>query len=145
MQQASSEPFFVPHERLALALRNGVPDRFFPPGFHALLRDKAKVEVRLLRAGVSASNSAFPDASALALPYERGLLYLEGALVGVVKPFCGSEPEQALPVITTWEGFDPSPELRDLDLPQACLSEPLRTCLPRSGRCCGARMPLFAA
>jgi hypothetical protein len=137
-ERAVPDPFFVPPGRVALAIRDGRPDRFHPPGF--LVLPQGKVEVRLLERGPARFQDP-PDAGALTLPYERSWLHLDGTLVGIVRPG-GAGTAPAASAIEAWEGFAPSTPRPEA--PEACLSEPMRICLPRSGVCCGGRMLSWA-
>jgi hypothetical protein len=137
-----NDPFLVPQDRIALVIQNGHPERFYPPGLLALPLGQGKVEVRLLAQDTAQLQTlAPPNAGALNLPFERSFLHVDGDLVGIVKaPPIGAE--ESTPVIETWEGFNPRQELHDppLESSRACLTEPLRTCIPAAGICCGARM-----
>ena len=82
-----------------------------------------------------------PDFQALRLPFERSFLHVDGELVGIVKP-ARPDSKMTTPVIEAWEDIDPHLDLQkhDLEALRACLTEPLRACLPAAGVCCGARM-----
>lgn len=131
--------FLVPQDRMALLIQNGTPERFYPPGQHELPR--GKVEVRLLPHGTAkAPVLAPPGRSALALPFERSLLHVDGDLVGILQP-SRTEVDDTATIIGAWEGFHPDRESLDQAAasPWTCITEPLRVCIPAAGTCCGAR------
>ncbi len=132
------DPVFVPQGHSALVIRNGVPEQFYPPGFHDLPPGPAKVEVRQLPFATSWLRPlAPPDARSMMLPFDRSALYVDGSLVGILRP-SEVEATEDEPAIQAWEGFE---ELEPSSEPlRACLTESLRTCLPASGICCGQRM-----
>ena len=87
MERAGDDPFSVPSDRTALVIRNGVPERFLLPSSKALLRGRGKTEVRLLSPEASRLTALTPPgAQALALPFERSFLHLDGDLIGILKP-----------------------------------------------------------
>ena len=140
--QAEEQPFFVPEDRTALVVRDGVPEQFVFSGLHPLPKGQAKVEVRLLSPEVSRLPALVPpDSRALNLPYERSYLHIDGALVGILEP-ARSGAEAGTPEIKAWEGFNPfhKAQERYLESLTACLDQPLRACYPTSGICCGGRM-----
>jgi hypothetical protein len=131
--------FFVPEGSRALLIRNGIPEQYCPPGHHVLPPNRGKVEVRLL---VPEENRqpvrAAPDHKALELAFEASLLFVDGALVGVLKtPRLPQEGE-----LRAWEGFQPAREPHRLltEPLRTCLAERLRSCLPSAGVCCGGRV-----
>jgi len=132
--------FLVPGEGRALLIRNGVPEQYCPPGHHVLPPGRGKVEVRLLSEDITRQPVlAPPDFRALALPYERSYLFVDGDLVGTLTT--PSSPRGG--GLRTWEGFQPvrgSGE-RPAEPLKTCLTERLRSCLPSAGVCCGARIP----
>lgn len=138
--ELQASELLVPPGRSGLFIRNGVPERFYPPGLHALPLDQAKVEVRLLTPATDAGHAP-PDSRALALPFERSFLYLDGRLIGMVKRQL-PQAHDGVTELQAWEGFQPARARQEPRLEQllACVTEPLRACLPASGRCCGARL-----
>jgi len=135
--------FQVPSDGRALLIRNGVPEQYCPPGEHVLPAGKGKVEVRLLTADVARQPVlAPPDYRALALPFDRSLLFVDGNRVGVLKP--SHQPRTG--GLKAWEGFQPARESqgRTSETLKTCLTERLRSCLPSAGVCCGARIPALS-
>jgi hypothetical protein len=131
-----SSTFFVPLHRTALVIRNGVPEQFYPPGLHDLPPGQAKVEVRLLSEEASRlPDFAPPGPLAQELPFERSLLHVDGELVGIVKP-PRADLAASASTISTWEAS----HFSHLEALLACLAEPLRTCAPVAGICCGGRL-----
>lgn len=74
----------VPEGRLALLIRDGVPQAWLAPGRHAL--DPADpLEVRLVPVAPGLGAPCLPG-QGLDLPYERALLFVEGRHVASIIP-----------------------------------------------------------
>lgn len=135
---ASLSSFYVPTGQSALVVRNGVAEQFFRPGSHVL--PPGKVEVRLLNVNPAHLSALSPPSrEALAIPFERSFLHVDGELLGVVKRE-SAHPVTA-PTIRAWEDAPgPRKTAGSGEEPAACLFEPLRACHPGAEICCGARM-----
>lgn len=140
-EATASLPLAVSAGGSVLLIRNGVPEQYLPSGAHIPVLDRDHVEVRVLPPqALRKPLTAPPDAQALALPYERSYLNVDGVLVGMVKPGHGTAPQATSP-IGAWEGDGHATDLSVYDREElkACLDAPLRACLPASGHCCGGR------
>lgn len=119
--------FQVPHDRVALLVRNGVPMGLHPPGRHAL--PAGKVEVRLLLWDAWAEGGR--RTSVLGLPFTRSLLYVEGDLVAVFIPAAMESHG-----LSAWEGIGTANSFQPL--------RPVRA-PSRLRRFLGEACPLFPA
>jgi hypothetical protein len=98
---------FVPDDRQALLVRNGVPERFYPPGGHISPLGPGSVEVRLLQ-----TDRVQLGPQALAQPFMRSLLFVDGIPVGILIP-SRSCTDAMGPIPTAWEG--PLPHKEELE------------------------------
>jgi hypothetical protein len=95
---------FVPDDRQALLVRNGVPERFYPPGGHISPLGPGSVEVRLLQ-----TDRTQLGLQALAQPFVRSLLFVDGTPVGILIPSRSCSGAMG-PIPTAWEGPPPHQE-----------------------------------